>query len=208
MLAALGAMVLSITFAAAIEIVQDFTESRSAQGRDMLVGTGGALLGGFAALLLSRTKFSRIWQWRCAAAFVVFSMLSTGLAMVAWDPSYPRVSDHWHAAYAIDVCGERMPLLPAAQGDIHTHGDGFIHVHPFTRETSGRNATLALAFATSGAELGDDYLVLPGGDTFTNGDRCPDGDVGQLTVTVNGEPVDTPTQLVPRDRDVIRVAFD
>ena len=63
---------------------------------------------------------------------------------------HPAVGDHWHAAYGIYVCDHFLtPIQNITDVDgIHTHGDGLIHVHPFSSKTAGANATLA-AFATA-----------------------------------------------------------
>ena len=157
--------------------------------------------------MLLYTRFSVAWQWRLASAFVLASLPGTAFAMAAWDPYLPRVGDHWHAAYSVRVCGEQVPPLPGAQGGVHTHGGGFFHIHPFTEATAGLNATLALAFATSGAELGNDYLALKDGQRHSNGDLCFDGEAGTLTLTVNGENIEEPASYVPRNRDIVRIAF-
>src|SRR5262245_49147036 len=50
--------------------------------------------------------------------------------------------DHWHAAIAVNSCGTWLPNPPAFETapsnpnvnvGIHTHGDGFMHIHPFYR---------------------------------------------------------------------------
>ncbi|MGI8757557.1 MAG: hypothetical protein ACR2MB_17215 [Acidimicrobiales bacterium] len=54
--------------------------------------------------------------------------------------------DHWHSAFAINVCGKELPPIPQPATDtlgIHTHGDGLIHIHPFTVNAAGKRATMA-----------------------------------------------------------------
>jgi hypothetical protein len=95
--------------------------------------------------------------------------------------------DHWHSAYGIYVCDSFVPDLPEftapQNGGNHTHGDGLIHVHPFSTSRSGENATLVNWFADAGATLGggdelsNDRLGVPGGETYVEGDdSCDDVD--------------------------------
>src|SRR6187397_724629 len=45
----------------------------------------------------------------------------------------PGITDHWHAAYGVDICGELQPPLSSGTADpngIHTHDDGVMHIHP------------------------------------------------------------------------------
>ncbi|MET0728430.1 MAG: hypothetical protein ABWZ76_09075 [Acidimicrobiales bacterium] len=68
----------------------------------------------------------------------------------------PQLGDHIHQAIAINVCGEFLPDLPEfeSQVGIHTHGDGVIHIHPFSQLGVGANATLD-RFLTDATEEGD-----------------------------------------------------
>jgi hypothetical protein len=56
----------------------------------------------------------------------------------------PQLGDHIHQALAINVCGEFLPEVPEFESaiGIHTHGDGVIHIHPFSQLGVGANATL------------------------------------------------------------------
>ena len=74
--------------------------------------------------------------------------------------------DHWHAAIAINICGEELPTLVDAGQDltgIHSHGDGLVHVHPFTTRVSGERATLRRYFENTGVTLTDSRIELPSG---------------------------------------------
>nr|MCU0269912.1 hypothetical protein [Acidimicrobiales bacterium] len=54
-------------------------------------------------------------------------------------------SDHWHTAYGVYVCDTFQEPIPDQGTDpvgIHTHGDGVIHIHPFSEASSGDNAQL------------------------------------------------------------------
>lgn len=100
-------------------------------------------------------------------------------------------SDHWHAAFGINECGEWRydgtteggPFLTDLLNDplgIHTHQDGVIHIHPFTDSAGGRNARMRIYFDDVGIQAGDDRITFPDGTTW---------DEGETTCTVDGEEV-------------------
>jgi hypothetical protein len=87
----------------------------------------------------------------------------------------PSISDHWHAAYGIYVCDSFLPPLTDAKADttgIHTHGDGLIHIHPFSGAHAGKNATLAKWGDVVGLEFGSTSFTLQGGTKYENGHDC------------------------------------
>jgi hypothetical protein len=99
----------------------------------------------------------------------------------------PLLSDHWHSAYGFYVCGEFLPAMPEfiapQNGGTHTHGDGLIHIHPFSSARTGQNATLGNWLDDASAVLGNEggidaeELHIPGGETYTEGDdECEDLD--------------------------------
>ncbi|MEM9035732.1 MAG: hypothetical protein AAGA99_17290 [Actinomycetota bacterium] len=98
--------------------------------------------------------------------------------------------DHWHAAYGVFDCtvGESGSFLPpfvddgADQTGIHTHADGFIHIHPFSSRARGSRATLEVFFDQVALDAGDDEWELPGGEVRANGDECADGSEGEWRV--------------------------
>ena len=140
-----------------------------------------------------------------ALAFIV--SLFAGSLPISLGGSAPGVEDHWHASYEITVCGETLPPFSPSPGGVHTHGDGQIHIHPSRPGETGSNANLALFFANSAGELTDKSLTLPSGDTYTNGDLCPDGRPGQLVVTVDSVSIEEPSSHVPQDGDQISITF-
>jgi sulfur carrier protein ThiS len=122
----------------------------------------------------------------------------------------PRTGkDHWHAAYQIFICGVRQPNVPTWEGSgVHTHGDGIIHIHPFTPEEEGRGARLVKWFEYGGGELTGDQMRVPGGNkTYKNGDLCSDGRPGKVQVSVNGQPLDDWSEYIPQDGDRITIIF-
>ena len=105
------------------------------------------------------------------------------------DGTSPRANrDHFHAAYAINICGtEQPPLSDVGASDlhgIHTHGDGLIHIHPFDETVAGNRATLSTFFEQTGVQLTDSALTIQGRGTKTEGrDQC-DGKDAELVVLV------------------------
>ena len=129
-------------------------------------------------------------------------------------PSLPGqkkfAGDHWHAAYGIFICNEFVPAIQSDQDPkgIHTHGDGVVHIHPFTKAASGRNATFGVFAETVGLKVSETRVDVPGQKNYKNGDACPDGKKGKLKVYLNGDerPGD-PRKIRLRDRDELVIAF-
>lgn len=103
----------------------------------------------------------------------------------------PGVTDHWHAAYAIDICGSIQPPLTndADPNGTHTHGDGVIHIHPGAAQQvakAGEDATIGVFMSAAGATLTDDSISFPDetGEivTYTEGEDQCDGEDGQVQV--------------------------
>lgn len=133
--------------------------------------------------------------------------------------------DHWHSAYGIYVCDDFVPELPEftapQNGGNHTHGDGLLHIHPFSPARSGENATLANYFADAGEvlgggdELSEDTLAVPGGETYVEGEDSCDGVEGDPIVQIavwdtafaaaEGE---DPDRIVTEDFDSVRFEDD
>jgi hypothetical protein len=124
-------------------------------------------------------------------------------------PSKDFQGDHWHAAYGIYTCDSFVPPIQSDADPlgIHTHNDGVIHIHPFTRAASGRKATLDVFARAVGATFEEDRLEVPGGKTYTDGDKCGDKK-GTVRVFLNGdERRGDPGNIRLRDRDLLVVAF-
>jgi len=99
----------------------------------------------------------------------------------------PGLQDHWHTAYAVDICGTIEPNMaqPATLIGLHTHTDGLIHVEPYVTGSAldrGPNATLArFAEGEPGFKISSTEVQVPGGKLMKNGDQC-DGKPGVLTI--------------------------
>ncbi len=124
----------------------------------------------------------------------------------------PDIGEHWHAALGINVCGEWKPNTPqyeAATG-IHSHGDGFIHMHPASRAGANQRATVGLFLDQAGEKVNAKELELADGADLKNGDKCPnlDNKVGKIRWSVNDkEKSGNPANYVPNDGDVVALAF-
>lgn len=96
--------------------------------------------------------------------------------------------DHWHAAYGVNLCGDGFAAPILVQDDpvgIHTHADGVIHIHPFTRSVSGDNATLGQFFDAAGVTIDDDQIDLGSVASVHEGeDTCGDGQSAIVQVAV------------------------
>ena len=94
--------------------------------------------------------------------------------------SAPRVGDHWHSVYDIYVCDSfrSKVVLETDPNGIHTHGDGLLHIHPFNKLASGRDAVLGEFFSAFGGRIDDATVVLDTGEELVEGVDCG----GQPTV--------------------------
>ena len=122
-----------------------------------------------------------------------------------------KLGDHWHAAIGINFCGTwqaNLPQYEAATG-VHSHGDGFMHLHPFSAAGAGRNANVGLFYRQAGDKVSATEIKY-GKQTFKNGDVCDNLDKkpGLVRWSVNGqEKTGNPADYAPNDRDVIALAF-
>ena len=114
----------------------------------------------------------------------IFLIMVAGVGLVVFARSersnadvHPTLDDHWHYAYGVYACDAFLPPLADAIPDksgIHTHGEGVVHIHPFSSAVTGRNATWS-EFATAvGITEDGDTITLPDGTSYTNGDKCGD----------------------------------
>lgn len=120
--------------------------------------------------------------------------------------------EHWHASLKIFVCGKRMTDYPNIEGEIHSHGDGFMHIHPTTQ--TNELASLGTYLRTYQTALqtspeGKTTLTFPDGKSYTDGDRCPKDDKRHdIVVTNKGEQVDAPPDaFLPHDGDAVVIRF-
>jgi hypothetical protein len=124
------------------------------------------------------------------------------------------VGEHWHATYRIYICGLRMTNYPTVEGEIHSHGDGFIHIHPATQAFAGPNANLGnflRLYETTLGRLpnGKTQVRFPDGLNFTDGDACPnDHKHYDVVLTNKGKKVKgDPGLYTPHDGDQLVLSF-
>lgn len=166
---------------------------------------------------------SSSWAWPVLICFIL--VLGTGLVVFSKqeqsqaDVTAPRVGgkDHWHAAVGFDICGDFQPPI-TDQNDpvgIHTHGDGVIHIHPFSSTAAGKNATLGKFFEAVGAEVSDSQIKLAGQEAKKNGMKCGDKPAEVRVRTWDSNAPDAPARdytgnpsdLRPQDGQLITIAF-
>jgi hypothetical protein len=122
----------------------------------------------------------------------------------------PTVKDHWHTAYAINICGTVQPNLPqpAKLIGIHTHTDGLIHVEPQNTLDTGKGATLGrFVSGEPGFKLTKTSIQYPGQKRYTNGDKCPDGKPGKVVAKV-WDKIDSKGSIVAGDPNNILIKND
>jgi hypothetical protein len=125
--------------------------------------------------------------------------------------------DHWHAAIGFNVCGTWAPnapefdfqaASPTLRAGVHSHGDGLIHMHPYSSAEAGSHATVGLWMRYGGWDLDADGFRLWTGEEYRNGDTCPNGEEGRLVWEVNGEAREgNPADYKPDNLDVIAIGF-
>jgi hypothetical protein len=177
------------------------------------------------------------WYYGALACIVIAGFagiaLSTGTSdtppRAGINPATQDFFDHWHEALGVNICGQWLAApatfedvadQPGVRSGLHTHGDGFIHIHPFAAADAGNNATLGRFFHNGGWGLSEDSLdvwvgpeAAPTTTQWTNGDKCPKeskfpGRKGEVKWSVDcvartGNPADYKLE----DLQVVAVAF-
>jgi hypothetical protein len=132
--------------------------------------------------------------------------------------------DHWHMAYGFYVCDHFLPAFtdkdPSSDPNgIHTHGDGVVHIHPFSSLSSGKRAKLQIFFDTTNVKVTASEIKLTTDNvTHKNGQHCDSGTVGtaevQTKVWNTRDPSDqghivsgNPANIHPTDGMLITIAF-
>jgi plastocyanin len=128
----------------------------------------------------------------------------------------PHIGDHWHATYTFTACGQKQPNAPTWESNvgIHTHGDGIMHMHPFSTSGEGAGARMVKWFEYGGGNLTNNSIRMPGSnEEWKNGDACPDGTEGKLQVFVTAastgveERLNSFNRYQPQDGDRVRIVF-
>ena len=166
-----------------------------------------------------------------ALAAGLFSRGDSASAAAPAPPAGDSPGDHWHAAFAVNVCGEWLSNPaefetaadnPNVRTGIHTHGDGFIHIHPFFASEGGGNATLGKFLDYGGWSASEDAISVwegpsfdPAKTTWRNGDVCPDaegnagtGAPGRVVFEVNCKTASgDPSAHKLADQEVVALGF-
>jgi hypothetical protein len=180
----------------------------------------------------SRHQRTSGWFYATVIVIIVIGSVTIGAIVMGRnsDNTAPVVGDHWHAAFGVNICGEWLGNPPTFENQasnsgvragIHTHGDGFIHIHPFFNYEEGNNATLGRFLSYGGWSASDSSLSLWEGPTFDasktswkNGDKCPSGapegagEPGRVVFEVNCKTVDgNPSDHKLSDQEVVAIGF-
>jgi hypothetical protein len=122
----------------------------------------------------------------------------------------PGLTDHWHAAYGVQICDQLLPPLSSGTSDpngTHTHDDGVMHIHPGAAQEvarAGEDATVQVFLEATGSSISDDSLTIRTSDgtvtTYREGDEEPcDGQV-QIGYWANAsEATSTDPQIFTED---------
>ncbi|MEJ5254311.1 MAG: hypothetical protein WHS89_03070 [Acidimicrobiales bacterium] len=158
-------------------------------------------------------------QHKLAFPLAIFAIVVLGLGLIMFargesgldqaSAEAPTSKDHWHNAYGFYVCnafGAPLVDIKADTTGIHTHGDGLIHIHPFSDSHGGKNATLAKWGEMVGVKFGSTSITMPDGTKYENGMDC-NGQPANVRVYV--WPADDPNaEPVIYDRDFGKVRLD
>ncbi len=146
------------------------------------------------------SKANKQSRWLFPAAIVAIVALGVGVVVFARNKNAgagdnsqkPRARlsdssayDHWHASFAVNVCGKEQPALQDVQEDIlgiHTHGDGLAHIHPFSVRASGDRATLGKFFDQVGLVVTDDGFKGSDGKVYKAGETTCGGKPTELVL--------------------------
>lgn len=135
--------------------------------------------------------------------------LDTAETVAPRAPSDGQQGDHWHASIEFYVCDKALPPITDQtdpQG-IHSHNDGVIHIHPFTRKAAGTNATLGKFADAVDLKLEKDSFQLPGDKKYETGDKCGEKKA-DVKYQVDGELFKgDPHDLLLKDNQLITVAL-
>jgi len=165
-------------------------------------GTGGRAAGGRIA-----------WTYYGVIALVVvLGVVGTMFSRAGYHSrvnnrgdKQPIVGAMWNEAFAVYACGKFLPPIKPSKdpSGITTQGDGIIHIHPTSKSSAGKNATLGKFASSVGMKLNAGELQAPGGKLYRNGDQC-DTKNGKVYVKQFAFAGDTRGQVQGSDpRDVL-----
>lgn len=140
----------------------------------------------------------------------------------------PIIGDHWHAFLGADACGTWLPNASefevrateaGVKAGLHSHGDGLMHIHPFSTDEAGTKATVGRFVSYDGRDVSETSFKLWDAKQYKNGDKCATGadkgKVGEVQWTVGrfGEPwkgtprTGNPADYHAKNGDIVAVYF-
>jgi len=170
---------------------------------------------GRASVAAARRSRGSLGWYAAASAIVVLGVVLVAMSSSSSEDTPPVVGDHWHAAIGVNVCGTWQPDAPefhertgtVLQAGIHSHGDGLIHLHPYSSDEAGTRATLGRFFEFGGWDLSTSSISLWTGQRYDDGFLCDDEPTA-LRWSVNGEErTGDPSGYRPEQGDVIAIAI-
>jgi hypothetical protein len=162
-----------------------------------------------------RSRGNVMW-YAVTALVVVVGVALVVVSMGENSAAHPLPNeDHWHAALGVNVCGTWQPNPPEfefragsqVRAGLHSHGDGLMHIHPFSSDEAGDNATVGAFFTFGGWSVSEDSFSIWGGMQRSNGDEC-NGEPATVRWSVNGEERSgDPGDYQPQDGDIVAIAL-
>lgn len=147
-------------------------------------------------------------NWLFPAAIVAIVVLGIAVVMFARDenvgigdndtPPLAQLTqggayDHWHSAFAVNVCGEELGPYSDVGTDIlgiHAHpGEALIHVHPFSLKSSGERARMGHFFDQVGLQVTDTGFSTPDGNVYSEAETTCAGEPTELTMSYWKDPL-------------------
>jgi len=155
------------------------------------------------------TGGSLVWP-ALIGVVVVLGVILIGISRseISGASTPPRIGkDHWHAAIGFYGCDHFLPNVAQFENSegLHTHGDGLIHLHPFSSAVAGKNATLGKYFELAGIKYSSTEAVV-GNATLRDGAKCG-SKKGVLQTLLDGKVVADPKSLLLKQGQVIVVAL-
>ncbi len=148
---------------------------------------------------------------------IKYSLLFLVLVLIGWlayslfnqeeGTRFLRGQVHWHATISLETCGEYRsvdylgsPTNHVGNSLLHTHGDNLYHLEGSPKYVS--QTTLGSFFDAIGVKVRNDELF-----EYKNGDTCPNGSVGRVSMLVNNKTITNITTYAPQDKDSIIISF-
>ena len=137
----------------------------------------------------------------------IYSYLSSQPPAPVSDIPFPLVNIHWHADLELDLCGvkSQLPAPPTGMENLgsatfHTHEDRKIHMEGSFY--SPNDLKLGLFMDLVGVPFSSTQIA-----SYKEGDSCPNGRPGKVSMTVNGLPSTALRDYVIHENDQIGILF-